>query len=54
MIKNLLIILGLCYLIGTFVEIGNLRRQVQLLENNFAECTYYHNRALEELEQKKR
>jgi hypothetical protein len=54
MIKNLLLLLGLIYLIGTFVEVSNLRKQVQLLENNYAECTYYHERALAELERIKK
>jgi hypothetical protein len=53
MIKNLMITLGCVYLIGTFVEIANLKRMVQQLENNFAECTYYHNKALQELEKHK-
>lgn len=54
MIKNLLLLLGCVYLIGTFVEVANLKRQVQLLENNLAECTYYHERALAELERLKK
>ena len=54
MIKNLLLLLGCIYLIGTFVEVANMKRQVQLLENNLAECTYYHERALSDLDRLKK
>lgn len=54
MIKNLLLLLGCVYLIGTFVEVANMKRQVQLLENNLAECTYYHERALADLDRLKK